>query len=75
MYPPAARLEFFLKPPLSAPLETTSVAFVEMLVHQLQDDHFAVGHSSRFSVAQVSSTGAFVQARVAVLCTLRVATV
>ncbi|KAL1527597.1 hypothetical protein AB1Y20_008984 [Prymnesium parvum] len=61
VYPPAVRIEFFLKPPLEPPLLQTSRAYFESLTEQLDNDHFAVG-SGRFAVAEVSSSGAFVQA-------------
>ena len=43
-----------------APFEESAAAFAERLAYQLDDGHFSVGNS-RFFVAEVSSTGAFVQ--------------
>ena len=64
-YPPAARLQFFLHPPLVAagtsamPPVRAARAFIDALVSALDSEHNHVSRN-RFSLVEVSTSGSFV---------------
>lgn len=59
-HPPAARLHFFLQPPLAPPLLRALEIYTRELAASISDSHFQV-REGRILPVETSTTGAFVQ--------------
>ena len=63
---PGARVELFLRPPLPPPFEPAAKACIDAMIAQLHDHYFVMTRqrldgSKRIQLAEVSTTGAFLQ--------------